>query len=192
MAAPLDFASIPYDEEPAHVRICLLQLNGTLFKVLLNPTDQLRALRLIVRAQGEQASGKPFHQVPLRIHQDMICICRVLTAALYAAGAWNVNVRYDGNNKFAEKPEKEGLHYHVLGRYPDQTLVLDTYRIQYPAGVSGDIALGTNKAPFSRNAEENAKLCSELCQKLRKLVVKEIADNKLQDLPAIAFVSALN
>lgn len=151
----VDFTSCPYDGEPEHVKIGCLNINGYSFKVLLNPTDQLRALRLIVRTNHSDAIDRSFSEIKLEIHEAQTIANIICARMLQLVGAKNVNVRFDGNNKFAEKSEREGLHFHILGRFDHNARVLDCFNIDYQMGTKGDIALGTNKKPLSDDTKDN-------------------------------------
>lgn len=165
----MDFASTSYYEEPKHIRVGLLKIRDYQFKVLLNPTDQKRCLRLIVRTNHSDALDRNFAEICTDLHIEQTLANQIVAQMVFDCGAKNVNVRYDGNNKFAEKPEREGLHYHILGRFDHGANVLSVYNIDYEPGTKGDIPLGTGKKPLSSN-EELQKLSDALRPLLRRIV----------------------
>lgn len=177
----IDFASVPYSEEPVHIKIALIDINGIAFKILLNPTDQKRCLRLIVRTNHLDALDKSFSLVPTHIHESQTVANIISARLLEEAGALNTNVRYDGNNKFALNAEREGLHYHILGRFNNYTNILDVYQINYELGTKGDIPLGTGKLPLSKDPEENIALLSSLSDKLRKILLDLLSNAEFSE-----------
>lgn len=166
----VDFASIPYNAEPEWIRIGLLEIGDFDYKILLNPTDQKRALRLIVRINHPLAIDRSFSHVPFAIHQGQLIANIISARMMEIAGAKNTNVRYDGNNKFAVNAEREGLHYHILGRYDNGADVLNIYKIDYSPGTKGDIPLGVGKIPLSSDSALNKDLLGRLSDELRNIL----------------------
>lgn len=174
MSYKADFAPVPYEGEPSYIRVALLDIGGYLFKVLVNPTDQRRCLRLIVSLYNEEALDKSFGQISCSLHCLQTLANVLVVRVLESAGAKNVNVRYDGNSKFADNAENVGLHYHILGRFDDGDNVLGVYAIDYPPGTKGDIPLGTGQIPLSQDKGENIYLLGEISTKLRGLLEEAI------------------
>jgi len=189
----VDYASIPYEQLPLHMRIGLISFRKAaststssstssstridqdefVIKVLLHPADALRALRLILPSGDPRLLDKPFEQVPPFFHLCHAFANAVCTRAMKLAGALNVNVRSEGNNRF--KPgaeERECLHYHLLGRFEHSSDVLGVYQIDHLDGTTGDINLGkeTNRKPLSRDPDENARLGTRVIEKFRPLL----------------------
>lgn len=164
----VDFASASYESEPVCIRVALLEIDTYQFKVLLNPTDQKRCLRMIVRSNDTAVLDKSFAAVSYRVHCAQTLANMIAAKTCELGGAKNVNARNDGNNKFAANPEREGLHYHVLGRFNNGDRPFDVYTIEYKLGTKGDIPLGVDKLPLSKDKAENEILLAELCVQVRQ------------------------
>eukprot|EP01102_Stenamoeba_stenopodia_P000299 TRINITY_DN1027_c0_g1_i1.p1 TRINITY_DN1027_c0_g1~~TRINITY_DN1027_c0_g1_i1.p1 ORF type:complete len:236 (+),score=38.89 TRINITY_DN1027_c0_g1_i1:89-796(+) len=179
----VDYASIPYEKELPHIRIGRLRFHSqnpspsppVFIKVLLNPTDARRALRLILCSGDPRVLDRSFDRVEPLLHLCHAFANVLVSRMLKLAGALNVNIRAEGNNRFKQgAEEREGLHYHVLGRYNHGDRVLNIYEIDHPEGVSGDIPLGhdrSDKKPLcATDPEENARLCMKVTESLRPLL----------------------
>lgn len=151
-----DFNSIPFLSEPKENRLMGLTFiydeEPCFVKILLNSTDQKRAVRIIIRLSHSQTLDRDFSEIPsnfLIVGQFLVqFVSKLLIDVLKAK---NVNVRIEDNNVFSHN-ERKGLHYHVLGRFENNTTVGPSiFVIDYEKGLTGDIPLGENKKPITKD-----------------------------------------
>ena len=180
-----DFVSTSYDKEIQTIKICKFKFyvnktdesDNVEFKILVNPSDQCRALRVIVGCTSPAAIDASFASVPAEIHSYMCLVNIAVAKALEIAGAHNVNVRTEGNNRFkVGEEEREGLHSHVIGRFPNGTLVLGIYTIDHEPGLEGDIPLGTNKKPITADQLSLLRVALRTCMRQAVEYLSETQD----------------